>query len=189
MLYQRAGLVNGAMGTVKEVVWSKDSTPTSRPEFVVIDFPNYTGPVFPKWAKDPKKRTWVPIGTVRQHVEAKGKTYRGPVILEASLSQQTHAYQSSMLQWKQIHLEWEGNCMLCTRGTHLKYHCGAAIREQIPITPTRSLTFYKAQGTTLKKVQCDMMMFMTANVKICMIRESIETYSSTIFQYTIILWM
>ena len=89
-----SGTVNGAMGTVKEVVWSKDSTPTSRPEFVVIDFPKYTGPVFPKWADDPNKRTWVPIGTVRQHVEIKGKTYRGAVMLEAPPSQHTHTYEN-----------------------------------------------------------------------------------------------
>jgi hypothetical protein len=31
-------------------------------------------------------------------------------------------------------------------------HCTPDIREQIPITPTRALTYYKAQGQTLKRV-------------------------------------
>ena len=69
LLYTQAGLVNGAMGTVKEIVWSAETTRTSLPEFVVVDFPGYRGSPFPMWADDENKRTWVPIPSVRNRVE------------------------------------------------------------------------------------------------------------------------
>ena len=72
------------MGTVKEVVWSAATTPTSLPEFVVVDFPEYRGPPFPMWADDENKRTWVPIRSVRNRVEDGDKEAekRGAVFVE-----------------------------------------------------------------------------------------------------------
>ena len=73
--------MNGSMGTVKEIVWSADPTKLSVPEFIVIDFPEYHGPVFEKWSKDPTKRTWVPIAPVNETVDDGKKDTRGPVLL------------------------------------------------------------------------------------------------------------
>ena len=67
-LWQQAGLVNGAMGKVRAVVWSKDEGKHDMPAFVVVDFKGYRGPPFKGWPKewdedDIDRSTWVPIGT------------------------------------------------------------------------------------------------------------------------------
>ena len=63
-LWQRAGLVNGAMGKVKKVVWNEDAA-IRHPAFVVIEFNGYRGPAFEGWPKhwrpDVDRRKWVPI--------------------------------------------------------------------------------------------------------------------------------
>ena len=66
-LWQQAGLVNGAMGKVEAVVWSKNEAKHKVPAFVVIDFKDYRGPPFKGWPKewdddDVDRSTWVPIG-------------------------------------------------------------------------------------------------------------------------------
>jgi hypothetical protein len=73
------------MGTVKEIVWSADTTKLSVPEFIVIDFPEYHGPVFEKWSEEPEKRTWVPISAVSETVDDGKKDTRGPVLLRMQM--------------------------------------------------------------------------------------------------------
>ena len=56
LLYQKAGLVNGSIGTVREVVWSVADRHGSLPELVVVEFDDYRGPCFPKWKDDETKQ-------------------------------------------------------------------------------------------------------------------------------------
>ena len=55
------GLYNGSIGTVKEIVFNKNSNPLdgTQPEYVIVDFPQYCGP---QWMESEK--TWVPIPVV-----------------------------------------------------------------------------------------------------------------------------
>jgi len=52
------GLFNGAVGTVKEIVFNKDENPLdgTLPQYIIVDFPDYCGP---PWMEN--KPTWVPI--------------------------------------------------------------------------------------------------------------------------------
>ncbi len=63
-LWQRAGLVNGSMGKVRQVVWDDDTT-LKVPAFVVIEFEGYRGPAFEGWPahwdKEVDRTKWVPI--------------------------------------------------------------------------------------------------------------------------------
>ena len=65
-MWQQAGLVNGAMGTVRAVVWGEDED-VPHPEFVVVEFDDYRGPAFKhwptdgRWAKDVDRSKWIPI--------------------------------------------------------------------------------------------------------------------------------
>jgi hypothetical protein len=58
------GLYNGSIGTVKEIVFNKNSNPLdgTQPEYVIVDFPQYCGP---QWMESEK--TWVPIPVVEMN--------------------------------------------------------------------------------------------------------------------------
>ena len=49
--FQQAGLVNGACGILRDIVWKEDAAKNKPPEFVVIEFPGYTGHPFAKFLK------------------------------------------------------------------------------------------------------------------------------------------
>ena len=77
-MWQQAGLVNGAMGKVRAVVWGEKKD-VPHPEFVVVEFPKYRGPAFEHWPKDGRwakkedRSKWVPIPatpvyTARVHI-------------------------------------------------------------------------------------------------------------------------
>ena len=57
------GLVNGATGTVKEIIYAINSCPPSLPEFVIVDFGDkYKGPVyFTTPSGETSRNNWVPI--------------------------------------------------------------------------------------------------------------------------------
>jgi ATP-dependent DNA helicase PIF1 len=55
-LWQQAGLVNGSVGVVVDLVYTTDQRPPSLPQAVIVDFPEYQGPPF--FAGYP---TWVPV--------------------------------------------------------------------------------------------------------------------------------
>ena len=62
-LWVDAGLVNGCVGTVKDIVYSADKRPPALPEFVVCQFPGYRGPAYGAEANTvpitPVQRTWL----------------------------------------------------------------------------------------------------------------------------------
>lgn len=45
-LHQETSLVNGSMGTVREVVFGQNSNKFDVPLFVVVEVDNYSGPPF-----------------------------------------------------------------------------------------------------------------------------------------------
>ena len=136
-LWQQAGLVNGSMGEVKKVVWADGETKGCLPAFVVVDFKGYRGPPFKGWPKhwDPTvdRRTWVPIGPYQACCWADLRT------AEITRDPLRCTPTSEPLQ----HVD-DGKA-----GRTPDYD---SVRTQIPITPTRALTFYKAQGLTLERV-------------------------------------
>jgi hypothetical protein len=87
-LHTAAGLANGTQGTVRDVVFAEDSFENDVPLFVVCEFPGYTGPVFPAWADDPSKRTWVPIGVQTYGVRNRktGSRTQIPIVVAKALT-------------------------------------------------------------------------------------------------------
>ena len=64
-LLQPAGICNGSVGIVKEIIYKEDETAPSLPKCVWVDFgENYTGSVnfFPN---NPERRGWVPIPPIK----------------------------------------------------------------------------------------------------------------------------
>jgi ATP-dependent exoDNAse (exonuclease V) alpha subunit len=55
-MWQEAGLVNGSVGTVVDLVYTTDQQPPALPQAIIVDFPEYTGPEF-----FPGHPTWVPV--------------------------------------------------------------------------------------------------------------------------------
>ena len=65
------GILNGAMGTIKDFVWNTGQHPeTHLPKAIVVEFDDYVGPPF---FTEPERRKWVPL-TPRVS-EAKSKDY------------------------------------------------------------------------------------------------------------------
>ena len=62
-LWVAAGLVNGCVGTVRDIVYSADKRPPALPEFVVCHFPEYRGASYGADANTvpitPVQRTWL----------------------------------------------------------------------------------------------------------------------------------
>ena len=62
-LWVAAGLVNGCVGTVRDIVYSADKRPPALPEFVVCHFPEYRGAAYGADANTvpitPIQRTWL----------------------------------------------------------------------------------------------------------------------------------
>ena len=61
-LWVAAGLVNGCIGTVVDIVYSGDKRPPALPDFVVCHFPEYRGPAYagPSTVPiAPVQRTWL----------------------------------------------------------------------------------------------------------------------------------
>ena len=87
-LHVPAGLCNGARGTVCDVVFAPNSAQDDVPFFVVCNFPQYTGPVFPAWADDKSKRTWVPVPAVTYSVRNRktGSRTQIPIVLASALT-------------------------------------------------------------------------------------------------------
>ena len=91
-LWQPAGICNGGRGIVRDVVFEKDSKKDSRPLFVVVEIPAYTGPAFPKWKDDPKKSKWVPIPvyiasmSTERGTEARSARHQIPIALTRALT-------------------------------------------------------------------------------------------------------
>ena len=64
------GLVNGSSGTVKDFMYGEEST---LPEYIIIDFPTYSGPPF---FTKPGQQTWVPIPTYVCHWGEGNRNFR-----------------------------------------------------------------------------------------------------------------
>ena len=59
------GLVNGARGVVKEILYARDDGTCHNPSVIMVDVPKYTGPsCFPP--DDILRKTWVPIVPVKR---------------------------------------------------------------------------------------------------------------------------
>ena len=89
-LHTEAKLANGVCGMVRDVVFapkfgSEKSNMFDLPLFVVIEFPNYTGPPFPHWPEHPK---WVPIPAISARVNNRGRSTRRqiPIVLARALT-------------------------------------------------------------------------------------------------------
>ena len=65
-LWIEAGLINGALGTVKDIVFDeKEQGQDALPKYVMVEFDSYSGP---QLFDDIEKRNWVPIKPIsRQH--------------------------------------------------------------------------------------------------------------------------
>ena len=74
------GLMNGARGTVKAIVYREGERPCAehQPEYVVVAFPDYRGaPFFPGTGRE----QWVPVPPVKQGLEGRESVWRRQVPL------------------------------------------------------------------------------------------------------------
>jgi ATP-dependent exoDNAse (exonuclease V) alpha subunit len=62
-LWTKKGLVNGASGTIKDIIYSPDSP--SMPHTVLVQFDNYTGPKF--FPIGDEKENWIPINPTNMY--------------------------------------------------------------------------------------------------------------------------
>ena len=69
-LWTEAGLVNGSVGTIQEIVFEENKGPPSLPIAIMVEFDNYSGPAI--LTKDDKRL--VPISPVRHTWEVKKGT-------------------------------------------------------------------------------------------------------------------
>ncbi len=115
-LHVGAGLANGTQGFVRDVVFAEDSFESDVPLFVVCEFPAYTGPVFPAWAGDKTKRTWVPISVSTFGVRKRktGSRTQIPIVLAKALT--TWKAQGMSLDKIYVHVNRTRNkkCLLFT---------------------------------------------------------------------------
>ncbi len=69
------GLMNGARGTVKAMVFREGESPAGghQPAYVVVDFPDYRGePFFPEAGRE----TWVPVPPAQEKIHGKEHIWR-----------------------------------------------------------------------------------------------------------------
>ena len=108
-LHTDAGLANGSRATVRDVVFSEDSSKDDVPLFVVCEFPDYTGPVFPAWKDIPEKRKWVPIPAQTYSVRNKKTGSRTQIPIVASKALTTWKPQGMSLDKVYVHAHTKRN--------------------------------------------------------------------------------
>jgi ATP-dependent DNA helicase PIF1 len=69
-LWTEAGLVNGSVGTVREIVFEENQSPPSHPIAVMIEFDKYSGPAI----VTPQGKKLVPISPIRHTWKGKKGT-------------------------------------------------------------------------------------------------------------------
>ena len=78
------GILNGAMGTIKDFVWNTGEHPENDlPKAIVVEFDDYTGPPF---FIEPERRRWVPLTPHVSEAISKNKRtrYQGVALTLAS---------------------------------------------------------------------------------------------------------
>ena len=78
------GILNGAMGTIKDFVWNPGEHPENDlPKAIVVEFDDYTGPPF---FTEPERRRWVPLTPRVSEAMSKNKMtrYQGVALTLAS---------------------------------------------------------------------------------------------------------
>ena len=92
-LWNKHGLTNGANGIVKYIVYEKDKKPPNLPAYVLVYFPDYTGPSF--LDSEDKVVPIVPI--TRKWFESKTEHYRTMLPLVPSYAITIHKSQGQTL--------------------------------------------------------------------------------------------
>jgi hypothetical protein len=84
------GLYHGSRGTVIDIVFAAGESPNNNdlPLYVLVDFPQYCGPVF-----DPQNRTYVPIAPVKMPCKFRNCCYRTFMPLRLAYAQTLHTFQ------------------------------------------------------------------------------------------------
>jgi hypothetical protein len=86
-------LVNGAAGTIKDIIYPDNCLPDSLPDAIIVHFPHYIGPQF---FTDEARKNWIPINAKIQYsklVNATRKQY--PLRLRYAMT--THKTQGETL--------------------------------------------------------------------------------------------
>jgi ATP-dependent exoDNAse (exonuclease V) alpha subunit len=76
LFFVSAGLVNGTIGTVVDIVWKPGSTRSDLPLAVLVEIPTYTGPTL--WRSEPREgfpegAPIVPVAIYKQVFEFEGQ--------------------------------------------------------------------------------------------------------------------
>ena len=105
----KAGLANGSRGIVHDVVFDDDSHKDDVPLFVVCEFPDYTGPVFPPFADDPEKRKWIPVPTSTFSVRNRKTGSRTQIPISVAKALTTWKAQGMSLPKIYVHIDTKRN--------------------------------------------------------------------------------
>ena len=93
-LWNKHGLTNGANGIVRYIVYEKDKKPPSLPSFVLVYFPDYTGPSF----HDSEEKLVPIVPITRKWFESKAEHYRTMLPLVPSYAITIHKSQGQTLK-------------------------------------------------------------------------------------------
>ncbi len=103
-LWTEAGLYNGAIGTIYDIIYAADCSPPEIPAVVLVKFPNYTGPTLS--INGTELPNIVPIVPLQGDFELRGKNcWRLQIPLKLAWAITTHAAQGSTLEGAWIDLD------------------------------------------------------------------------------------
>ena len=99
------GLYHGSIGTVLDIMYknttgthTKGKAEDKRPEYVLVDFPQYCGPNMYKHDKNipvskrKKQKTWVPIPMIKGQFKLKGACSKLYIPLDVSFEKTIHSF-------------------------------------------------------------------------------------------------
>ena len=106
-LWVEKGLVNGAMGTVRDISWKEGKDPSKDlPEAIMVQFDNYHGPFF---AEDADGSGFVPIFPSTTRFELNGvDCTRTQFPLRVAYAITVHKAQGLTIASNRVKYHWEG---------------------------------------------------------------------------------
>ncbi|CAL4176181.1 unnamed protein product [Meganyctiphanes norvegica] len=93
-IWVEAGLINGAQGTVTDIVFDKDDTDDPLPKYVLVSLDDYSGPLL---FNDQNKTNWVPVFPITRQHQYDRKVERTQIPLRLSTAMTGHKVQGLSL--------------------------------------------------------------------------------------------